>query len=89
MVCEVVAVADDNTPGIEVPGAPPHRAMGMIEVKFTMPVSREGVRPGQELLLADFIRVMNPKSEQILENLARGGGGRGPAMLPPGPRKPS
>jgi hypothetical protein len=82
MICEVVEVLDDDTPQVELPGAGKHQPLGLVTIKFKLPVSREGMRPGVEPMLTDFICVPSPKSEEVLDRMMS----RGPAILP---RKPS
>lgn len=83
LTVEVLEV-DDGTREIEVPGQQPEM-YASISVKLTVPYSRQGLRPGAEMMVPDFIQVVNPKHQEALESAMDKM--PGPALLPK--RKPS
>jgi hypothetical protein len=43
------------------------RPPACIVLELSLPVSVDGVRPGQELTLSDLFRIVDPKSEALMD----------------------
>jgi hypothetical protein len=66
VICKVIAVTDG---GLAIPGEGNAVTPPMLVVALQIPV--DGAQRGREPQVGDFIRVVDPSSEQLLEGLGR------------------
>ena len=81
LIVEVVEALDDDSPKVEIPGQERGQRHGKLAFKISLPVPRDPrMDPSVELMLSDFVRVVNPKSEDVIDRIAGRGG---PVGMPP------